>query len=91
MHVGLPRWLEVKNLRVNLGNSGSISGSGRSPEKEMATHSVSLPRKPHGQRILNTVPGVSRVGHDLATKTTINACFVMLLRKRIANHIKSVY
>ena len=49
----------------------------------MATHSESLPRKPHGQRrIVATVPGVSRVGHDLATKTTINACSVMLLRKK---------
>ena len=59
----------------------------------MATHSISLPRKPHGQRRrVATVPGVSRVRHDLATQTTtIDACSVMLLRKRIANHIKNVY
>ena len=31
MHVGLPRWSVVKNLWSNLGNSGSIPGSGRSP------------------------------------------------------------
>ena len=49
---------------------------------------VSLPRKPHGQRrIVAIVPGVSRVGHNLATKTTtINVCSVMLLRKGLANH-----
>ena len=29
----------VKNLPANAGGVGSILGSGRSPEKEMATHS----------------------------------------------------
>ena len=29
----------VKNLPANAGDVGSIPGSGRSPEKEMATHS----------------------------------------------------
>ena len=36
----------------NVGDLDSIRGSGRSPEKEMATHSVFLPRKFHGQRSL---------------------------------------
>ena len=31
--------LVVKNLPANAGGVGSIPGSGRSPEKEMATHS----------------------------------------------------
>ena len=30
----------VKNLPANAGDVGSIPGSGRSPEKEMATHST---------------------------------------------------
>ena len=29
----------IKNLPANAGNSGSIPGSGKSPEEEMATHS----------------------------------------------------
>ena len=32
----------VKNLPSNAGDTGSIPGSGRSPEKEMATHSIIL-------------------------------------------------
>ena len=32
----------VKNLPANAGDLGSIPGSGRSPEKEMATHSSNL-------------------------------------------------
>ena len=32
----------VKNLPVNAGNVGSISGSGRAPEKKMAAHSSIL-------------------------------------------------
>ena len=34
--------LVVKNLPSNAGDTGSIPGSGRSPEKEMATHSIIL-------------------------------------------------
>ena len=50
------------------GDAGSIAGSERSLEKEMATHS--LPGKSHGQRSLEGYSPWSckRVGHDLATK-----------------------
>ena len=43
----------VKNLPVSAGNardSGSLPGSGRSLEEEMATHSIFLPGESHGQR-----------------------------------------
>ena len=43
----LPRWLSSKESPCNAGecallNVGSIPGSGRAPEKEMATHSSVL-------------------------------------------------
>ena len=44
----------VKNLPANGGNArekGSISGSGRPHEEEMATHSGIIPGECHGQRI----------------------------------------
>ena len=40
--VGFPGDSMVKNLPVNAGNAGSISGSGRAPEKKMAAHSSIL-------------------------------------------------
>ena len=47
----------------NVGDLGSIPGSGSSLEKEMAPTLVLLPRKSHGRRSL--VPmGLQRVGHD---------------------------
>ena len=61
----------VKNPPTNegdTGNLGSIPGSGRSLEKEMATHSSILARiipwteKPGGQQSM----GSQRVGHDSA-------------------------
>ena len=39
---GLPWWFSVKNLPTNAGDTGLIPGSGRSPAKEMATHSSTL-------------------------------------------------
>ena len=36
-----PGGLVVKNSSANAGDAGSIPGSGRSPEKGMATHSSS--------------------------------------------------
>ena len=39
---GFPGGLVVKNLPANAGDVGSIPGSGRPPEKEMATHSSIL-------------------------------------------------
>ena len=42
----------VKNLLADAGDTGSIPGLGRSPEKKMATHSRILPGRSHGQRSL---------------------------------------
>ena len=55
----------VKNLPANAGDLGSIPGSGRSPEKEMATHSHIL-----AWRILWTgEPGrLQSVGHKSRTR-----------------------
>ena len=39
---GFPGGLEVKASAWNVGDPGSIPASGRSPEKEMATHSSTL-------------------------------------------------
>ena len=55
----------VKNLPAKAGGVGLIPGSGRSPEKEMATTPIFLPGKSHEQRSL---AGYSpwtckRVGH----------------------------
>ena len=47
--------LEVKNMPVNAGDArdmGLIPGLGRSPRKELATHSSILAWKIHGQRSL---------------------------------------
>ena len=35
---GLPWWLTGKKSALNAGDEGSIPRSGRSPEKQMATH-----------------------------------------------------
>ena len=40
--IGLPDGSVVKNLPANAGDPGSIPGSGRPLEKEMATHSSTL-------------------------------------------------
>ena len=42
----------IKNLLVNVGNMGLVPGSGRSLEKEVATHSSILAGESHGQRSL---------------------------------------
>ena len=47
----------------NVGDLDSIPGLGRSLVKEMATYSVFLPRKSHGQRSLVSM-GSQRVGYD---------------------------
>ena len=62
---GLPWWLSGKNAG-DTGDSSSISGSGRSPEKEVATTSVFLPGKFHGQRSL---AGDSLWGHKESDTT----------------------
>ena len=40
--LGLLWWLSGKESACNAGDVGSVYGSGRSPEKEMATHSSTL-------------------------------------------------
>ena len=40
--MGFPRGLNSKESACSIGDLGSIPGSGRSPEKEMATHSSIL-------------------------------------------------
>ena len=50
--MGFPVVSGVKNQLVNVGDGGSIPGSGRLPGEEMAMHSTILPGKPHGQRSL---------------------------------------
>ena len=63
----LPKWLSVKNLPVNAGHSGSISGPGRSPwRKKWQPAAVFLPGETHGQRSL---VGYSTQGHTESDRT----------------------
>ena len=59
----------VKNLPANAGDVGLILGWEDPLEKKMATLSVFLPVKSHGQRSLaaHSPGGLKRVGHNLAT------------------------
>ena len=70
--VGFPSGSVVTNLPANAGDTGdegSIPGSGRSLEKERATHSSILAWEIHGQRSLEGYSPWSckRVGSYLAT------------------------
>ena len=60
----------VKNPFTNTGDTGSVSGSGRSLQKETATHSSILaqeiPWTEEPGRLQSM--GSQKVGHDLATK-----------------------
>ena len=60
----------VKNLPNNAGDVGSIPGSRRSMDEEMATHcsilAWEIPRTEEPGRVQSS--GSQRVGHDLATK-----------------------
>ena len=62
----------VKNLPANIGDMGSVTGSGRSPGEGNGwlPTPVFLPEKSHGQRNLAGYSpwGHKRVGHNLATK-----------------------
>ena len=64
---------EVKLFGSNVGDPGSILGSGRPLEKEMATHSSILAwripwtEEPGGLQST----GSQRVGHDLATSLSL--------------------
>ena len=63
---GFPGGSEVKASAGNAGDPGSIPGSGRSLEKEMAIHSSTLawriPWREEPGRLQST--GSQRVGHD---------------------------
>ena len=64
-----PGGLDSKESACNSGDLGSISGLGRSLEKEMATHSSILAWKtPWTEELLQSM-GSQRVRHDLATIT----------------------
>ena len=60
----------VKNTLSNAGDAGSIPGSGRSLEKEMATRSSILALRNSMDRGAwwATSMGCQRTGHDLVTK-----------------------
>ena len=64
--VGFPGGSEVKASDSNAGDLGSIPGSGRSSEKEMATHSsilawrISWTEEPGRLQSM----GLQRVGHN---------------------------
>ena len=60
----------VKNLPAMQENQGSIPGSGRPLEKEMATHSSMLPWEIPwaGETSGLQSIGLQRVGHDLETE-----------------------
>ena len=66
LEYGLPGGSEVKASACNAGDLGSIPGSGRSLEKEMATHSSILawriPWTEEPGRLQST--DSQRVGHD---------------------------
>ena len=68
---GLPWWPAVKNLLANAEDVGSSPGSGRPPEKEMATHSNSfaweIPWTEEPDRLQSM--GMQKVGHDWKTNT----------------------
>ena len=76
---GFPGGSAVKNLPANAGDVGSIPGSGRSPEKEMAAHSsihtwkITWTEEPGGLRSM----GSKRVGHDGATEHK-DTCFCFI-------------
>ena len=61
----------VKESAWNAGNPASIPGSGRTPEKGMATHSSILAKTIPWTEEPGRLPsmGLERVGHDLATNT----------------------
>ena len=50
LHMGFPVGSVIKEAACNAGDVGLISGLGRSPVKEKATHSRFWPRKSNGQR-----------------------------------------
>ena len=71
---GFPGGLAVNKLPANAGDAGSIPGSERSPgEVNDNPFQYSCLGNPiEREAWLATVHGVTRVGHDLETKTTID-------------------
>ena len=74
IHCAFPGGSDGKESACNVGDLGLIPGSGRSPGKEMATHS-SIPawkipwtEEPGGLQSM----GLQRVGHDWETSTWIH-------------------
>ena len=67
--VGLPQWLSGKELPASAGDTGSIPGSRRSLEEEMATHFSILAWKNPMDRgsLVGYSPWDRRVGHNLVT------------------------
>ena len=74
VYMGFPGGAVVKNPSDNGGDTwdmGSISGSGRFPGVNMATHSSILDRKSHRQRsLVSYSPWRHRVGHNWTTEHT---------------------
>ena len=70
--MGFPGGSVVKNPPVNAGDVGSITGLGRSPEKEMAIHSTILAWKIPGTEEPGGLQpmGSQTVRHDLVTNHT---------------------
>ena len=75
---GFPGGSQVQNLPSSAGDSGSVPGSGRCPEEQVAAHSGVLAWESRGQRSLAAaVHGLQGVGHDLVTKqqqTSLEEC-----------------
>ena len=65
---GFPGSSDGKVFAYNVGDPGLISGSGRSLEKDLATHSTTLAWKIHGQRRL----GYSLWGHKDSNMTDLS-------------------
>ena len=68
--MGFPGGSDSKESACNSGDLGSIPGSGRSPEKEMVTHSSILAWMEKPGRLQSM--GLQRVGHDLATSLSLS-------------------
>ena len=67
--MGFPCGSAVKTLPSSSGNMGSIPGSGRSMEKDVATpFSILAWEIPWTEELAGYSPRGRRVGHDIATK-----------------------
>ena len=81
----------VKNLPANVGDMGSVSGSERSLEKEMATHSSILAWEiPWAEEPAGYRPWIhGGVRHDLATKTTTETIIIEKSTAEDERNVKS--